>query len=799
MVHTSSLRFAVLVSFVAFIEAVRLPSPSTPCEANPCAQPAMTTGNFTCCPTYPCANTSDIRPIIELAYPNAFGFNAMAMATLAVDSVIADPTLLPGYQFRIRWHSTYAQPALALRALNCTTASSIVAPATTMAIVGMYYDADSPPIGLMGNYLGLPVLSQGSTSAAMYDTVTYGTFNRLAAGSPYLAQTMLAVLQNFNWKRVTVLYTSSASPRTSSNPAPTAEYLAQMQTFIAKASLYNVTIAAALEYNWPNTNATEFVGKMASTEAHIFVCFLFNIDGREVMQEARSIGSEDYVWIFTNDIISMFTNNGDPVNRPLKPARSYFLPTNILTSAAIPLQNTVFDALKVKWARVRSGLDPTKINGTNGSLLYFDPSVSNFPQVYDSIRFPAQVMNAMANNGIALTPANLLTAMRANTTSFQGASGQVQLSSTGDRALPFTCFKFNETIWDFSPTWIVDLAGAVSLISNVSTPTWGATRGTSKLPVSIPTRVDMQVKASLTSFILCITLASLIFLMAMGFLTFNLMHRLNTMVRMTSPMLNCVIILGNVLALLSIPVEVMSGGETSVVCTVRPWLLCIGFTLAFGSLAAKTWRIMRIFDLKGSSVRIPTWYLLVGVAGMLVVDAILLGLLTGLDPVLGQQIPLPVYQDPVDPDRVVAPFVLICASTGSTGVWLMRAIYLYKGIIIAAAAVLAFRTMHVEIAALNDAKQIGVAIYTTGLITGLVAGIVGFISVDAPGARFVLVSVAVCLSAAAPLIILFGPMIHAVRTGTDKAMSSLVPKQSAHPTRAHTMRAPSQDKTAQVP
>ena len=34
------------------------------------------------------------------------------------------------------------------------------------------------------------------------------------------------------------------------------------------------------------------------------------------------------------------------------------------------------------------------------------------------------------------------------------------------------------------------------------------------------------------------------------------------------------------------------------ICISRIWLLCIGFTIAFGSLFVKTWRVYRIFDNK---------------------------------------------------------------------------------------------------------------------------------------------------------------------------------------------------------
>lgn len=65
---------------------------------------------------------------------------------------------------------------------------------------------------------------------------------------------------------------------------------------------------------------------------------------------------------------------------------------------------------------------------------------------------------------------------------------------------------------------------------------------------------------------------------------------------MSSPNLNNIILLGCILCYLSVIVFGLESYES--ICQTRPWLLAIGFTLSFGSLFSKTWRVHRIYHNK---------------------------------------------------------------------------------------------------------------------------------------------------------------------------------------------------------
>lgn len=71
-------------------------------------------------------------------------------------------------------------------------------------------------------------------------------------------------------------------------------------------------------------------------------------------------------------------------------------------------------------------------------------------------------------------------------------------------------------------------------------------------------------------------------------------------IKMSSPYLNNLIIVGCMLTYTSVIFLGLDSQLTSVttfpyICTARAWLLMSGFSLAFGSMFSKTWRVHSIF------------------------------------------------------------------------------------------------------------------------------------------------------------------------------------------------------------
>lgn len=97
-------------------------------------------------------------------------------------------------------------------------------------------------------------------------------------------------------------------------------------------------------------------------------------------------------------------------------------------------------------------------------------------------------------------------------------------------------------------------------------------------------------------------------------------------IKMSSPHLNNLIIIGCMLTYLSVIFLGLDSGLSSVaafpyICTARAWLLMAGFSLAFGAMFSKTWRVHSIFtDLKLNKKVIKDYQLFMVVGVLLAAD-----------------------------------------------------------------------------------------------------------------------------------------------------------------------------------
>ncbi|GAA6101084.1 gamma-aminobutyric acid type B receptor subunit 2 isoform X1 [Tachysurus ichikawai] len=126
------------------------------------------------------------------------------------------------------------------------------------------------------------------------------------------------------------------------------------------------------------------------------------------------------------------------------------------------------------------------------------------------------------------------------------------------------------------------------------------------------------------------TITILGMLMAGAFLFFNIKNRNHRLIKMSSPYMNNLIILGGMLSYASIFLFGLDGSFVSdqafeTLCTVRTWILIVGYTTAFGAMFAKTWRVHAIFkNVKMKKKIIKDQKLLIIVGGMLLIDLCIL-------------------------------------------------------------------------------------------------------------------------------------------------------------------------------
>ncbi|CAH2009202.1 unnamed protein product [Acanthoscelides obtectus] len=274
------------------------------------------------------------------------------------------------------------------------------------------------------------------------------------------------------------------------------------------------------------------------------------------------------------------------------------------------------------------------------------------------------------------------------------------------------------------------------------------------------TRVNKTVYAILA------TLAVLGIIMASVFLAFNIKYRNQRYIKMSSPQLNNLIIIGCMLTYTSIIFLGLDSGLSSIeafpyICTARAWTLMAGFSLAFGAMFSKTWRVHSIFtDVKLNKKVIKDYQLFMVVGVLLFIDLVIMTTWQVADPFYRDTKQMERYPHPSNEDIIIIPENEYCASEHQT--IFVGSIYVYKGLLMIFGAFLAWETRHVSIPALNDSRHVGLSVYNVAIMC-ICGAAVALVLVDHQDAMFLIIGVFVLFCTTATLWLVFVPKMLELR------------------------------------
>ncbi|XP_070547815.1 gamma-aminobutyric acid type B receptor subunit 2-like [Ptychodera flava] len=319
--------------------------------------------------------------------------------------------------------------------------------------------------------------------------------------------------------------------------------------------------------------------------------------------------------------------------------------------------------------------------------------------------------------------------------------------------------------------FIVDNAMTTEIYITIKTPDPTA-------PIAMETRT-----ISLGLFISVCVLSSFGVAMATGLLVFNLIHKNDRLIKMSSPNINVLITLGGALlyscAILFGLDYGIAGDEdvATIFCQTRTWLIVIAFTLVYGAMFSKTWRVYRIFTrapIKRTVIRDDKLLLMVFV--LILIDVTLLAFWQGFDPLkCGQYLanvnPGPKkYADPPSaPDEMIT--IQLCESTYGA-LWL-AIIYFYKASLLLFGSYLAWATRNVTLPSMNDAKSIIISIYTCVILAAIATGL-SAILVTWPNAWYACVSGAILVCTTQVLLMQNIPKIYAWKNTSSADLSKSI-------------------------
>ena len=198
------------------------------------------------------------------------------------------------------------------------------------------------------------------------------------------------------------------------------------------------------------------------------------------------------------------------------------------------------------------------------------------------------------------------------------------------------------------------------------------------------------------------------------FLVVNLYFREKKVIKASSPHINTLILFGCLLGLIAVSTYTLTSIEgiklhtRSAFCNTTLWLVNIMFTLSFGALLAKTWRVGAVFRNPWSKRRIYKDYVLfIIVLILLAVDVLILTIWMTTSPLY---ISVRIIRSPSAIKELS-----FCSLSGE-GVYFSFLVMVYKCILLLLGCFLATQTRGITATLFNDSKYIAVAIYTVFLI-----------------------------------------------------------------------------------
>jgi hypothetical protein len=355
---------------------------------------------------------------------------------------------------------------------------------------------------------------------------------------------------------------------------------------------------------------------------------------------------------------------------------------------------------------------------------------------YDAVYVIAYAMNDIIQNAsLWLNGSTLLTQMRAQ--QFNGTTGWIQFNAEGDRLGSYDVVNFGTSQFTHIGIW-----SAASGLSITSTPMFAD--GTSTPSVDVPPRAIYQISDATVNG--CIVLSALTVALAFGadiVLWINTHHK----VIKTSSVTFChLIVLGCLMGLLY-PSVLGAGHNTGWGCSLPLFFLGTGFSLTFGSLFIKTWRIHKIFNNESIKLqKLRNRDLLVPIGALVIFEGLIHLLWNTVDAPYIKTTSYPL-QELTDQYKCDSKYY-----------WLWFAIVIgSKVILILFIASIAWAVRDVP-QNWNEAKWIAISVYNV-LVIAILGGAVLLITQE-PSVHYIIQCVACCFVFLNTLVIVFGPKLY---------------------------------------
>ncbi|KAG5346032.1 GABR2 protein, partial [Acromyrmex charruanus] len=678
------------------------------------------------------------------------GRGVMPAVKLAVEHINEHPTILRDYRLHMWWNDTECSAAVGMKAFFDMMHNG----PHKVILFGGACTQVTDPIAKASKHWRLTQLSYADTHP-MFTTNSFPNFFRVVPSENALNAPRVALLLHFNWTRVGTIYQNE--PRYSLVHNRLVADLDESKMELVETQSFATEVTTALE-------------KLKERDVRILLGNFNEAWARRIFCEAYRFGlyGRKYQWV----IIGTYTREwwlrpgGGCAPSELSEALHGVILADLLPLTSEEQHTTSGITPDQYWKEYdsRRGNEYSRFHG----------------YTYDGIWTVALAVKHVArrirhfhrNQTISdfryrdvLWEKLFLDALR--NTSFDGVTGPVRFYDNERKA--YILLKqfldgreVNVGEYD-SITGILDLTRHKASLWNGKSP-----------PKDRTVRIIEHSTVDITLYAVLASAASVGIVMASIFLAINIRYRNQRYIKMSSPHLNNLIIIGCILTyssviFLGLDSQLSSVAAFPYICTARAWLLMAGFSLAFGSMFSKTWRVHSIFtDVKLNKKVIKDYQLFMVVGILLAVDLTIMTTWQVADPFYRAIKQMEPYHHPSSEDIIIIPENEYCQSN-QMNIYLF-CIYAYKGLLMIFGAFLAWETRHVSIPALNDSKYVGMSVYNV-VIMCVTGAAISFVLTDKQDAMFIMLAVFIIFCSTATLCLVFIPKVIELRRNPQGAIN----------------------------
>nr|QVK45717.1 G protein-coupled receptor [Proales similis] len=637
----------------------------------------------------------------------------------------------------------------------------------TLMVFGGSCDTTIKPIAESVKFFNLTLLSYTETDPQFADTKKYHGFYRLVPSEAQHNDLRVFLVRQFNWTRIGTVYLSQA------------KYTLAHNLLLRKLDkIVNVTVTRSILSDRSHSQYDTILNDFSNQDVKIVIALLDLKSTIELFCHVFHHGmyGKSYQWIIAGHYESDML---DSSRLPANCSRQQLLKAlnGTLRTRVVEYSHELEDAENVYSVKRGSEQDasfkrivraymnrfvygrdePVKSDGNEyfhgyafdilltsfkaiGSLIERDQFSCKRPQFERNIDWFSKLNDAL------------------NSISFEGVTGRVS-------------FKNGERVGEIMLEQLLSADGStinsvVVYVHEQSSNKFHAKQNIAwhgkKPPNDHTIKIEILYQVPTQIFAVMSILATGGILLALLFLIFNIKFRAHKFIKMSSPYLNNLIIVGCLLSYTSIYFiadlnSFLPDRLLPYLCVVRIWLLTIGFTLAFGAMFSKTYRVHAILTNSTLTKKVIKDYKLFGiVVFLLVIDLLILLTWQIFDPL---QLARKQYERQILDEKLIVVDNLVCESN-YFNIWI-GTLFSYKSLLILFGCFFAYETRHVSIPALNDSKYIGISVYNVLVMCSSGAAI-SFIVHD-KSAAYLLTTIFIFSCTSITLCLVFFPKVLEVK------------------------------------